>query len=137
MGKRLRANKRWHLWREHGQALAEFAFAMPILWLIILAIVQFAGVYNHYVSLTDATRAGARKAVVSRSASDPIALAKQAVCDSAPSLTCSSINVTVTPTPWSPGQEITVTASYPYDIDLMGVVVKSGDLTSSTKERVE
>jgi hypothetical protein len=32
---------------------------------------------------------------------------------------------------------VTVEASYPYSINLLGIVVASGDLTSSTTERVE
>jgi hypothetical protein len=32
---------------------------------------------------------------------------------------------------------VTVTATYPYDISLLGVVVKSGTLSASTTERVE
>jgi hypothetical protein len=35
------------------------------------------------------------------------------------------------------GSDVTVTASYPYSISLLGVVVKSGRITSKTTERVE
>jgi hypothetical protein len=35
------------------------------------------------------------------------------------------------------GDDVTVTATYPYDISLLGVVVKSGTLSASTTERVE
>ena len=35
------------------------------------------------------------------------------------------------------GEDVTVSAAYPYDISLLGFVVKSGDLTSTTTERVE
>jgi len=46
--------------------------------------------------------------------------------------------VTLTPAPpWTSGQQVTVTVSYPYAINIVGVEVKSGNLTSSTKERVE
>jgi hypothetical protein len=49
------------------------------------------------------------------------------------------LNVFVTPTSanWDPGSDVTVRATYPYSISLLGVVVKSGTLTSSTTERVE
>jgi Flp pilus assembly protein TadG len=124
--------------RDKGQALVEFTLLIPVLLFVVLAIAQFGGLYNHYVTITDATRAGARMAVVSRTAADPIAAAIQAVRDSAHTLDQSQLNVTVTPAPpWTPGQQITVTASYPYALDLAGLVVKSGSLTSSTKERVE
>jgi hypothetical protein len=38
---------------------------------------------------------------------------------------------------WAPGEDVTVTATYPYSIDLLGLVVKSGFLSSTTTERVE
>ena len=123
---------------ESGQALVEFAFVMPVLVLILLAIIQFGGTYNHYISLTDGTRAGARKAVVSRSLADPVTAAKNAVKASAPALDPSKLAITVTPAPpWSLGQQITITATYPYSINLLGKIVNSGSLTSTTKERVE
>jgi hypothetical protein len=96
--------------------------------------------YNNYVTLTDATRAGARMAVVSRTASDPIGVTTQAVKDSGYKLdfTKPGASISVTPgTPWAVGSQVTVTATYPYSISVLGVTVKSGTLTSSTKERVE
>ena len=54
--------------------------------------------------------------------------------------------VAVTVTPYDPldgqakfvqGGDVTVKATYPYSIDLLGIVVKSGRLTSETTERVE
>ena len=44
--------------------MTEFALALPILALLLFAVIQFGIVFNHYVTLTDATRAGARKAAV-------------------------------------------------------------------------
>jgi len=129
--KRLRRN-------ESGQALVEFTLIIPVLLIILLAIAQFGGLYNHYVTITDATRAGARVAVVSRQATDPVGTAVQAVRDSAKALNQAQLQVTVTPAPpWTSGQQVTVTVSYPYAINIVGVEVKSGNLTSSTKERVE
>jgi Flp pilus assembly protein TadG len=123
---------------DSGQALLEFVLIIPVLLLFITAIVQFGGIYNHYETITDATRAGARMAAVSRSASDPVATAIQAVRDSAGDLDQAQLSVSVTPAPpWTSGQQITVTASYPYAINLVGVEVKTGNLTSTTKERVE
>jgi Flp pilus assembly protein TadG len=124
--------------RENGQALVEFTLLIPVLLFVLLAIAQFGDLYNHYVTITDATRAGARMAVVSRAVADPSGTAIQAVRDSAHQLDQTKLTVTVTPAPpWTSGQQITVSASYPYALDLAGLVVKSGTLTSSTKERVE
>jgi Flp pilus assembly protein TadG len=105
---------------------------------MILGIVQFGITFNHYITLTDATRAGARKAVVSRHSSDPKGDAEAAVRASATNLDQGKLSVTVSPsTPWSAGNSVTVAASYPYSINLLGIVIKAGNLSSTTTERVE
>ena len=38
---------------------------------------------------------------------------------------------------WAIGSDVTVTATYPYDINLLGWVVASGQLNTTMKERVE
>ena len=121
---------------ERGQALVEFALALPALLLILFGIIQFGGLYDHYESLTNATRAGARVAAVSRAASDPVGTTMQAVKNAAPNLNAGQLVVTVSGT-WTAGGTVTVTATYPYSINLGGIVVKSGTLSSSTTERVE
>jgi hypothetical protein len=88
------------------------------------------------VTLTDATRAGARKAAVDRQVPNPAAAATAAVKSSAANLKLSDLSVTVTST-WQPSSDVTVTATYPYSISLLGMVVKSGRLSSTTTERVE
>ena len=121
---------------ERGQSLTEFALALPILALLLFAVIQFGIVFNNYVTLTDATRAGARKAAVGRRLQDPNSATIKAVRDSATDLNQSDLNVTVTST-WRPASDVKVTATYPYRISLMGMVVKSGRLSSTTTERVE
>ena len=118
--------------------MTEFALVLPVLCLLIFGVIQFGILFNNYVTLTDGVRAGARKAAVSRQAANPTGDAIAAVRKSAGGLDQSTLNVTVTPgTPWQHGQEVTVEATYPYEIDLMGLVLASGNLRSTTKERVE
>jgi len=38
---------------------------------------------------------------------------------------------------WERGQDVTVEAKYPYEINLLGFVAATGFLTSTTTERVE
>jgi Flp pilus assembly protein TadG len=121
---------------QKGQSVTEFALALPILALLLFAVIQFGITFNNYVTLTDATRAGARKAAVSREQSNPSALTTTAVRSSAANLTQTKLNVTVTST-WQPGADVTVTATYPYKIKLLGIPLKQGNLTSTTTERVE
>jgi len=126
-----------HTYRnERGQTLTEFAMILPILLLVLFAIVQLGIVFNQYVTLTDAARAGARKAVVSRQAASPASVTTTAVRNSAANLDQSKLGVTVAST-WTQGEDVTVTATYPYQISLLGLVVKSGTLRSQTTERIE
>ena len=54
------------------------------------------------------------------------------------SLNKSAMTVTVSPAqPWTAGQTVTVTVKYPFSINILGVVVKSGNLTSSETARIE
>jgi Flp pilus assembly protein TadG len=116
--------------------MAEFALVLPVLALLLFGVIQFGIVFNNYVTLTDATRAGARKAAVSRQTSNPTAVATAAVRSSASDLKQADLNVTVTST-WKPSSDVVVNATYPYSISLLGLVVKSGSLSSTTTERVE
>jgi Flp pilus assembly protein TadG len=121
---------------ERGQSLTEFALALPILALLLFAVIQFGIVFNDYVTLTDATRAGARKGAVARQLTDPTGAAVSAVRSSAADLDQGDLNVNVSSS-WQPGTDVSVTATYPYSISLLGLVVKSGQLSSTTTERVE
>ena len=126
---------------EDGQAITEFALVLPILMAILLGIIQFGIIFNNYITLTDATRAGARKAAVSRFLNDNGAAAKLAVEDSAQGLDQSvldpTISVTAAPDWSTSGNQVTVTASYPYSINILGWTIKAGSLTSTTRERLE
>lgn len=122
---------------EQGQTMVEFALVIPILLVVLFAVVQFGVVYKDYVTLTDASRVGARKAAVSRHEANPAGAAEAAVRGSASGLDQGELGVSVSATAWEHGEDVTVTATYPYEIDLMGLVVASGQLESSTTERVE
>jgi Flp pilus assembly protein TadG len=130
--------------REDGQAMVEFAIVVPVLLMLVLGIIQFGILFNHSLTVTDAVRAGARQAAVSRTLPSPAAAAAaaEARVRSAASGSLSDANdpaalvVTVTST-FAQGSDVTVTATYPYSINLFGVPVKTGRLTSETTERVE
>lgn len=125
---------------ESGQAFVEFALVAPLLLLILFAIAQFGIAFMHSLALTDAVRAGARKASVSRSAADPVGATQSAVLGAATDLDQSTLSSRIsvsTPGGWTPGGSVTVSATYPYSINILGIVVASGDLHSATTERLE
>jgi Flp pilus assembly protein TadG len=120
--------------------MAEFTLVLPVLAILLFGVIQFGIVFNNYLAVTDAVRAGARQGAVARAlpASQRVSKVKAKVYESADGLDTSKLNVSVTPSSnWDPGSDVTVTATYPYSINLLGKVVKSGYLTSQTTERVE
>lgn len=129
-------NMRKRIRDERGQTMVEFAVVFPVLVVMLFGIIQLGIVFNNYVTLTDAVRSGAREAAVARQTSDPGGAATTAVRSSAAGLDQGQLAVTVS-SGWQPGSDVTVTASYPYSINLLGWVVSAGNLTSKTTERVE
>lgn len=126
--------------RETGQTMTEFAIALPVMCLLLFGIIQFGALWNDYVSLTDAARAGARKAAVSRR-TDPndgctTVRASAPDLDATGNLFCS---VSVSGPLDRPGADVTVTARYPYQINLpfVGLPLFEGDLETTTTERME
>jgi len=121
---------------EQGQTMVEFTLVLPVLVVVLLGIIQFGITFNNYVALTDAVRAGARTAAVSRLSSTPTTDTVNRVKNASGDLDSTKVSVAVTST-WVHGDDVTVTATYPYSISLLGVVVASGNLSSTTTERIE
>jgi Flp pilus assembly protein TadG len=126
--------------RQQGQTMVEFTLVFPVLAILLFGVIQFGIAFNNYLALTDAVRAGSRQASVARYLPDTQRQSKveSKVRASANNLNQSKLKVFVTPTSnWDPGSDVTVKATYPYSISLLGVVVKSGTLQSQNTERVE
>lgn len=128
--------KRFSFRAQNGQTMTEFALVLPLLALLLFGVIQFGIAFNNYITLTDAVRAGARKGAVGRHLQNPDQAVIDQVRAAATDLKSADLNVDVTST-WQSGEEVRVHASYPYSINLLGVVVKSGRLNSETTERVE
>ena len=128
--------RRAHIHSENGQTMVEFAMVLPVLCLLLFGVIQFGITFNNYLALTDAARAGARKAAVSRLSGNGSSAATTAVRAAAADLNQSNLNVSVASS-WQQGSNVTVNATYPYSISLLGLVVKSGRLSTTVTERVE
>jgi Flp pilus assembly protein TadG len=123
---------------QHGQTMVEFALVLPVLCLLLFGVIQFGILYKNYVTVTDAARAGARKAAVSRLEGSPEGVVESKVRAAAADLDQTKLTVLVNASPaWEHGADVTVEAQYPYEISLLGLVVASGQLKSQTTERVE
>jgi Flp pilus assembly protein TadG len=134
--------RRPHLRSEHGQTAVEFTLVVPILIALLLGIVQAGIAFHNYLSVTDAARAVARKAILVRFTPLTQAQINQIADDASPDLDSSQLSATVTPDPSDPtfktaGSTITVTVTYPYHLQLFGIPVIDGTLTSTMKDRLE
>jgi hypothetical protein len=125
-----------HIRHEKGQTMTEFAIVLPILCLLLFGVIQFGIAFHNYVTLTDAVRAGARKAAVSRG-HDPVGKGEAEVRSAARDLDQDELEVDVTSDTWARDDDVLVTARYPYEISLLGLVLKKGELESTTTERLE
>jgi Flp pilus assembly protein TadG len=121
---------------EKGQTMVEFTLVLPVLLVVLFGIIQFGLTFKNYVALTDAVRAGARTAAVSRLSGTRVNDTVNRVKGASGDLQVAKVKVTVTST-WAHGEDVVVKATYPYSISLLGVVLASGDLSSTTTERVE
>jgi hypothetical protein len=117
-------------------ARLEVLLAVPALALVILCVAQAAAVFDSYRSLSDAVRAGAQTAAVSRTAPDPTGATILEVRTTAGDLDQSVLSVGVSST-WLQGDQVEVVARYPYEISVLGFTLKSGHLESSQVERVQ
>lgn len=130
-----------HLSAENGQAAVEFAIVVPVLIALLLGIVQGGIAFSHYITVTDAARAAARKAVLIRQESLTSADITAAADAAASGLNTAQLGVTLSD-PTDPGFQqggstVRVTVTYPYSIDVLGWVVSSGSLSSTMSERLE
>jgi Flp pilus assembly protein TadG len=116
--------------------MVEFAVVLPLLLLVVLGIVQFGMLFNNYITLTDAVRTAARQAAVSRELPDPEAAIDARWTQATADLDESKLDYTVDSPTWSQGDDVTVTGQYDYSINILGLVLKSGTLTSKTTERL-
>ena len=133
-----RPRHRQSLRSERGQAAVEFALVAPLLIALLLGIIQAGIAFSHYLAVTDAARAAARKAVVARFDGTTVADIQQAAKDAAGGL---AVGVTVAdptdPSFTHAGSTLQVTVTYPYSINVLGWAVASGNLTSTMTGRLE
>jgi Flp pilus assembly protein TadG len=123
---------------ERGQTMTELALVLPLLVVLLFGIAQFGIAFNNYLTITDAARAASRKGAVSRTISNPKGTCESAGYAAGGNLKNPGTDFKVTcSSSWLPGTDLTVTASYPFSINLMGWVVSNGQLTTTMKERVE
>jgi Flp pilus assembly protein TadG len=143
--------------REDGQALVEFALVLPILLMVATGITSFGLVFYHYITIEDAVRSGARTLSLGRgntapSPNDPCSLATKETVTSAidAGLTNNSVHLIIAGTPttapcsgtgtgWLQGNQVTVTATVPCTINIVGLHLScpGGAITAQATDAIE
>lgn len=134
---------------EQGNAILEFALALPALLMVITGIWQYGVAYSHYIVLTQAATAGAQALQTYRitHGNDPCKYTYTAIVNAAPTLDPAKVNVTVgmnngtaiakntcsgQQTQLAMGGPVTVQATYPYSVKVAGLSLVSGSMSSGT-----
>jgi Flp pilus assembly protein TadG len=113
------------LWDRKGQALAEFALIMPVLFLVIAGIIEFGRAWNIKQVVTDSAREGARYTVIQ----DPtitdtsVVAAKIRQRLSLAGITTSTISITPVADFHKTNQPMTVEVSTQYRIGWVGALL--------------
>jgi Flp pilus assembly protein TadG len=121
---------------QQGQSTVEFAVILPVLLTILLGIVELGSVFSDYIAVTGAARDAARVASVSRLRADGESAAIAAGRASAGGLDSARLGIDVDTT-WEQGDDVTITVTYPYSVELYGMPVISGTLRSASTMRME
>lgn len=95
---------------ERGQSLVEFALVLPLFLILVFGIVDFGNALQDYITLSNATREGARLGVTGV----PESTIRQRTLDTAAAVG-GPVTVTVTNACGRVGESLRVRANYTYD----------------------
>ena len=137
--------------RERGQTAVEFALCVTVFFMIVFGLLKVAVIYGNYTALQHAARDGVRKGSVMRGTGDASSTAvasavTTAVRSSNPLLDHSKLGITVTGldsniTPdgvlWEAHDRVSVTVTYPWKLDVIGLTVWSGTMSTTTQAIIE
>jgi Flp pilus assembly protein TadG len=118
--------------RREGQAIVEFALVVPVLLLLIASIIEFGRAWNIQQVLTDATRMGARTAVVADAAlsndSSVTAVIEEIMLTAGLDTALDTLTLGLRD---SPGTPDTVTITYPFNFKFIGALLEWATSQSS------
>ncbi|MBI5284469.1 MAG: pilus assembly protein [Chloroflexi bacterium] len=97
---------------QRGQSLAEFAMVVPVFLILLFGVVDFSLGLKAWLTVTNASREGARVLVLGQSCTQVTDQARNVASSLSP-----AVSVTITPSSCtgSSGDAMTVTVSYTYN----------------------
>jgi Flp pilus assembly protein TadG len=113
---------------EHGAALLEMAFTLPLLLFVCVGILEFGRAYQTWQVLTNAAREGARIAVLPGSTSTDVTNRVRTYMQNGQLPKYATATVSVTPTTVSIGagteSASQVTVNYPFDFIVLDPIAR-------------
>lgn len=117
---------------QHGQALVEMALVIPLFFLLLFGVIEMGRISYAYITVSNATRAGAR---IATTGGTDLQI-QNAIYDAAPALNTSELTVTITPTQYyrQSGQGVSVQVAYPVHliIPILSNVIPNPVVVDST-----
>lgn len=137
--------------RERGQTAVEFALCATVFFMIVFGLLKVAVIYGDYTALQHAARDGVRKGSVTRGTGDANSVAVAAAVTTAVQssntlldplkmgITVTGLDSNVAPdgTLWEAHDRVQVTVTYPWKLDVIGVTVWQGTMSSTTQAIIE
>jgi Flp pilus assembly protein TadG len=133
---------------QRGQTAVEFALCATIFFMIVFGLLKVATIYGDYVALQHAARDGARKGTVTRGTgdADPQTVRDAVVAagtgsgtflkTSAMVFTTSDVSCPACST-WKAHDILQVKLEYPWTLDVLGLPIWSGTMTTTTQAIIE
>jgi Flp pilus assembly protein TadG len=134
---------------ERGQSAVEFALCATVFFMIVFGLLKVATIYGDYVALQHAARDGARKGSVTRGTGDAVPATVQAaviaaakgsgtILDPTQMLFPNTIDSTCPGcTSWKAHDVLEVTVTYPWKLDVLGLPIWGGTMSTTTQVIIE
>ncbi|MGE5329037.1 MAG: TadE family protein [Deltaproteobacteria bacterium] len=104
-----------------GQALVEMALVLPIFLMLIMGMIEFGRIFNAYLIVTNASREGARIAVVGGTDTD----VDNSITNTTNTLRQEALTINVTPTQSSRNRGAQVTVTVHYNLEMICPIISS------------
>lgn len=136
---------------ERGQTAVEFSLCAIVFFMIVFGLLKVAVIYGDWVALQHAARDGSRKGSVTRGTGNANSIAVSAAVTTAVQnagtfldnaqmgITVTGLDSNVSPngTLWEAHDRVQVTVTYPWKLDVMGLPVWSGTMSTTTQAIIE
>jgi Flp pilus assembly protein TadG len=138
----VKAGRRLH--EERGQSMVEFAILAPVLVLLLVGVIQVGFWFWSDIDLTSATREAGR--MLASSKGDPNAVADveaRLVQNLDSDIDPNKLKYSFSPAPaattplWASGTTVTLTVSYPDQLNVMGIALGDPNMTTSAQVRIQ